>query len=222
MIGIYAPPGSRLGFLNAFLTNNLTVEFETKLGPRFYKMHHYTDGEEFFTLSSIQTRIRIDLSYDLVDRLTYLFLHKNVYPQLPDFTKDPYCLESFTKLTRYLGMELDEEKIIDDNKLMFDYRFPFKETFNIDSLITLYQNINNEYPPKSLIVKANETIKLNQPQINKNHACSIVQLVFQKERELGVLEKDRHWSIVDAYNNTPTEELYNTIDELITIDNYSH
>ena len=87
-------------------------------------------------------------------------------------------------------------------------------------LIDFYKKITGVYPSTEMIDMLNQTNDLNNINIDKNHACSILKLTMVREQELGLQEEHRFWSIVDVYNTVPTEQLYDTVLSFININNY--
>jgi hypothetical protein len=147
-----------------------------------------------------------------------LFLRKNVYEQIPDFTRDEYSLETFTKLAVFA------EEIFDWNsQLNYDYYthvINFEDTFDIKRMIDLYTELNNTNPSQIEIDMLHRTTELNSIVIDRNHASSIVKLTMEKEAQLALNQQHRFWSIVDLYNTVPISDLYNAVDRAITPDNY--
>ena len=217
---IHADCGARSGFVGALLTDTLTkVSFDVgrELGTRFLKIHELKNVDEVKLFDGIKIRIRP--TYSLIDLLSLLFLRKNVYAMIPDFTKNEYSLETFTKLTRF-SEELFQWDAALDNSL-YDYVFDFDDTFDVDTMAKLYTSVTTKPLDSNTIDIINQTNIVNRIPIDKNHACSIMKMVLNRELELGLKEENRYWSIVDVYNATPVEKLYDTVYNSIKPENYS-
>lgn len=216
---IHADPGARSGFVAAWLTNCLTkLEFDSGLSlrPKFVKIHQLSDPKSIKNYLGI--KIRIKPSLYTIDLHTLLFLRKNVHVQFPNFTKDEYSLETFTKITEFSKEILAWDQQLDYS--LYDVVMSFAETFDTSYMINLYQHVNNTEPSAEMIKMLEDTNVLNSIEINKNHACSILKLCLEREQQLGLEENHRFWSIVDVYNSTPVDELYDTVKRLISPENY--
>lgn len=216
---IHADPGARSGFIAAWLTNQLTkLTFDSgaSLKPRFCKIHILNNDRVLRNFMS--TKIRVRPSIETIDLHSLLFLRKNVYKQIPNFTQDEYSLETFTKLTHF-SQEIFKRDLEIDYSL-YDIVLDFSDTFNHDYMIDLYKKVVGVAPTQNMIDMLVKTNELNHIDIDKNHACSILKLCFIQEQNLGLKEKHRFWSIVDTYNSTPVEQLYDTVLKLIAPSNY--
>lgn len=87
-------------------------------------------------------------------------------------------------------------------------------------MIDLYKKVVGADPTQYMITMLIETNNLNQIPIDQNHACSILKLCFTQEHKLGLKEEHRFWSIVDVYNSTPVDQLYDTVFQSIVPENY--
>jgi hypothetical protein len=216
---IHADPGARSGFVASWLTTDLKkVAFDVgkELRPHFFKIHKLNNNNQIKNFNGIKIRIRPQIEF--IDLLSLLFLRKNVYSQIPNFTRDEYSLETFTKLAEFskeifrCNHELDHS--------LYDYTINFSDTFDTEFMINLYNKINNQNPVADLIDVLVKTNELNNINIAKNHACSILKCIMLKELELGLKEENRFWSIVDIYNTVPVVDLYNTVVNSIKVTNY--
>jgi hypothetical protein len=216
---IHADPGARSGFIAAWLTNRLTtLAFDSGASnrPRHTKIHKLQDVNMLKKFSG--TKIRVRPSIESIDLHSLLFLRKNVYEQVPEFTRNEYSLETFTKLTHFSQEIFEWDSELDYS--LYDIVLNFADTFDHKYMIDLYKQINNIYPTEQMIDMLLATNDLNNILIDKNHACSILKLCLAKEMELGLKEQYRFWSIVDVYNSTPIDQLYNTVSESIFPGNY--
>lgn len=216
---IHADPGARSGFIAAWLTNRLTtLAFDSgvSIRPRYLKIHKLQDVNILKNFSG--TKIRVRPSIESIDLHSLLFLRKNVYEQVPEFTRNEYSLETFTKLTHFSQEIFEWDSELDYS--LYDIVLNFADTFDNQYMIDLYKQVNNIDPTEQMIDMLLATNDLNNISIDKNHACSILKLCLAKEKELGLKEQHRFWSIVDVYNSTPSDQLYNTVSESIVPDNY--
>jgi regulator of sigma D len=216
---IHADPGARSGFIAAWLTNRLsTLAFDSgaSIRPQFLKIHKLQDVNILKNFSG--TKIRVRPSIESIDLHSLLFLRKNVYEQVPEFTRNEYSLETFTKLTHFSQEIFEWDSELDYS--LYDIVLNFADTFDNKYMIDLYKQINNIAPTEQMIDMLLATNDLNKILINKNHACSILKLCLSKEKELGLKEQHRFWSIVDVYNSTPSDQLYNKVSESIVPGNY--
>jgi hypothetical protein len=147
-----------------------------------------------------------------------LFLRKNVYKQIPNFTRDEYSLETFTKLAHFSQEIFQWDSELDYS--LYDIVLDFGDTFSHEYMIDLYKKVVGVDPTQDMIDLLIKTNKLNNIDIDKNHACSILKMTLIKEQQLGLKEEYRFWSIVDTYNSTPVDQLYDTVLESIAPMNY--
>ena len=216
---IHADPGARSGLVGAWLANMLSgksFDVGAEDGVAFYKIHHLHDVDEVKNFDGVKIRIRP--TYSKIDLQCLLFLRKNVYIQIPNFTKDEYSLETFTKLWEFSLQCFAEDYVLDNT--LYDYVLTFDDTFCEEKLIDLYKKVNNKTPTNAQINALNSTNQLSNIQINTNHSCAIVKLCLNKEKELSLEESKRFWSIIDVYNTTPVENLYKTVSQKIKPENY--
>jgi len=222
-IGIYAPPGARCGFVATYLNQKLTTsgydigrELNYASGDLdFIKTHTYDEK-----IHDNDITIRINLSYDLLDRMLYLFLHKNIYRWEPNFTKDEYGIDTFTKLYYQAVNEIKEEQAIIDNNYKFDITLSFAETYSVGYLSQLYRDINGKDPTQQEKQNAILTNQQSIPDIDVNHASHIVKFIINIEKELNLNESNRKWSINKIYEDTQVKELYNKVNQAIKSNNY--
>lgn len=216
---IHADPGARSGFIGSWLLNSLSdISFDVgiKFGNNFVKIHRLKNQNDIKLFNGVKLRIRPTLQS--IDLHTLLFLRKNVHTQYPNFTKDEYSLETFTKLTEF-AKEIFQWDVELDYSL-YDHVMNFEDTFNIDYLVELYKKINGTYPTSEMIAVAAETNRINTIPLDNNHACSILKTVMTREAQLGLEEKNRFWSVVQIYQSTPKEQLHDAIYSSITPENY--
>lgn len=216
---IHADPGGRSGFIAAWLTDRLsTLAFDSGavLRPPYVKIHRLDNTNTIKNFSGIKIRIRPNI--ETIDLHSLLFLRKNVYDRIPNFTRDEYSLETFTKLTHFSQeiFEWDQELDYD----LYDIALDFADTFDNDHMIALYKKVCRNDPTPFMINMLIKTNELNQIPINKNHACSIVKLCLLQEQKLKLKEEHRFWSVVNVYNTTPVGQLYDTVLQSIVPENY--
>jgi hypothetical protein len=216
---IHADPGARSGFVAAWLTGQLTkIEFDVglELKPKFVKIHQLENPAHIDTHNGLKIRIRPEI--ETIDIHSLLFLRKNVYPQIPEFTRNEYSLETFTKLCVFAKEILEWDSELDNS--LYNTVLNFADTFNNDYMIDLYKKVNGADPTPSMIDVLIKTNDLNRISIDKNHACSILKLCLIQEQKLNLKEENRFWSIVDIYNNTLVDQLYDTVYRTIDSKNY--
>jgi len=216
---IHADPGARSGFIAAWLTNRLTTlafDSGTSFRPQYVKIHKLQDVNILKKFSG--TKIRVRPRIESIDLHSLLFLRKNVYEQVPEFTRNEYSLETFTKLTHFSQEIFEWDRELDYS--LYDIVLNFADTFNSKHMIDLYRQVNKIDPTEQMIDMLIATNDLNNILIDENHACSILKLCLAKEKELGLKEQHRFWSIVDVYNSTPSNQLYIKVSESIVPGNY--
>jgi hypothetical protein len=216
---IHADPGARSGFLAAWLTNKLDkLSFDSgvELQPQFKKIHNLNNYDEIQSFRGVKIRIKPTL--DSIDLHSLLFLRKNVHVQIPEFTKDEYSLDTFTKLTHWSYDIFQWDSELDYN--LYDIVLTFNDTFDNEYMQELYKKIVGAPATNFMIDILKQTNNINQISIDKNHACSILKLVLTKEHNLKLKEEHRFWSIVDIYNNTPNDQLYDAVNASIKQENY--
>jgi hypothetical protein len=216
---IHADPGARSGFLAAWLTDCLTkqsFDVGVELRPSYYKIHQLLDPDDIKTFNGIKIRIRPSLEH--IDLLSLLFLRKNVYTQIPEFTRNEYSLDTFTKLAHFSEEIFRWDYELDYN--LYDHVINFQDLYNTAFMKQFYAVVNKKSVSDYATNIMEQTNKINTILIDKNHACSILKLILERERQFGFKEEHRFWSIVDLYNTTPVEKLYDTVYQAIKAENY--
>ena len=216
---IHADPGARSGFVAAWLTNRLSkLAFDSgaNLFPPFRKIHNLDNVADIKNFSG--TKIRVRPRIESIDLHSLLFLRKNVYTQIPNFTRDEFSLETFTKLTHFSQEIFKWDQELDYN--LYDIVMDFADTFDTDFMIVLYKKVVGTDPTSDMIDMLVKTNELNSITIDQNHACSILKLCLTQEQTLGLKEEHRFWSIVDVYNTTAIDQLYDTVLKSIVSSNY--
>lgn len=225
---IHADPGARSGFVAAWLTDRLTqLSFDSgaELKPPFFKIHKITDfahevtctGTTDFINNFPGISIRIRPRISSIDLHLLLFLKKT--KELEYFSQREYLFETFSKLTTTAHDWFNQDKSVDYT--CYDIVLDFADTFNNQLMIDLYNKVVGVSPSHDMIDMLIQTNNLNNMLLDKNHACSITKLCLEKEHSLGLKEEHRVWSIVDVYNSTPVDQLYDTVSQLIVPKNYS-
>jgi hypothetical protein len=216
---IHADPGARSGFVAAWLTNRLSkLAFDSgeNLRPPYLKIHKLENVNDIKNF--VGTKIRVRPKIDSIDLHSLLFLRKNVYLQIPDFTRDEFSLETFTKLTHFSQEIFEWNQGLDYN--LYDIVMDFADTFDNDFMVALYKKVVGTNPTSDMIDMLIKTNELNCIPIDQNHACSILKLCLAQEQKLGLKEEHRFWSIVDVYNTTAIDQLYATVLKSIVPSNY--
>ena len=136
MILIQGCPGTRLGFLNAFLSDTLEPNmYDVGDTSSFLKLHEFNktkikefNGKKFY----------IKLSHDLLFLHLFLFFEKNILIQQPEFKNFHYTHRTlFDKFYYSCRTFFEDEKQTDTS--LFDYVVPFEKTYDEDYLIMLYE-----------------------------------------------------------------------------------
>jgi hypothetical protein len=216
---IHADPGARSGFVSAWLQDQLAkAEFDVgaSVSSRFTKIHTPNSINQIKNFSG--TRIRIRPSFDKLNLQLLLFLRKNVYVQLPNFTKNEFSLETCSKLYIFAQERFEHDSTLDYS--LYNHVLFFQDTFDLDKLIQLYNTVNHNKPSQIHIDHAVKNNSLNQILVDPNHACNIASMILQAESTLKLQEKNRLWSLPEVYKHTRTTDLYDTIKTLITPKNY--
>ena len=216
---IHADPGARSGFVAAWLNDDLAhAGFDAGATSKtsFFKIHTLDNHERIKSFQG--TKIRIKSTFTLLNLHLLLFLRKNVHVQLPDFTKDEYSLETFSKVYIFAKECFDKEKFVDYS--LYDYSITFNDTFNLDKMINLYHQVNNQYPNETNIKRAILHNKINQIELDNAHACSIAAMILETESIMNLKEGNRTWSMPILYNTIPIEDLYTTVKSMIVSNNY--
>ena len=216
---VHADPGARSGLVAAWLTDTLSGKsFDVGQGdlPSFYKLHQTADMTKIINFLGIKIRIRP--THKKIDLHCLLFLRKNVHVLSLDFTRDEYCLETFTTLWSFAVKNFEYDSALD--LTMYNYVISFESTFVTEYMVNLYKQINNREPTPNQINALVATNELNNISIPKNHSTAILKLCMDKEKQLLLKEEHRFWSIVDVYNTTPIDKLYDTVLEKTRPENY--
>jgi len=217
---VHADPGARGALLAAWLTDRLDqVAFDVgrTIWIRWKKIHRLERREDIESFEG--TKIRIRPTLETIDLVCLLFLRKNVFHDMPTFTRDEYDYQTFEKLVHFAQEVFDWDSELDYS--LYDHVIEFKHTFDVEFMKALYQKINHREAPDKMVDILVQINNLNAIAIDKNHASSIVKLILTRETELGLRESDRLWSIVDIYQTRPRDQLYDSVSAAIHTKNYS-
>lgn len=216
---VHGDPGARSRFISAWLLNQLDgAGFDVGMTAHpLVRCLHTLDSIEDITKFN-GPKIRVKFAFARLPLHLYLFLRKNVYLEFPDFTRDEYSLETYSKVYGLAKECLAQEQTIDYS--LYNASITFEETFNINCLIELYIKINQKSPSDQLIKQAVDNNQINQIAVDPNSACSLAALVLETETRLGVNEQQRRWSIVELYKTIPTGDLYTAFKAHLTRENY--
>lgn len=223
---IHADPGARSGLVASWLLKQLTgayFDVGAIIKPRFKKIHWLENKTQLYEFDGFKIRIQSNLEY--IDQQLLLYLRKNIWIQIPTFTKDEYSIEMYAKLMIFAQEIYYRQGFLSKDPAGIDYSLydeviDFIDTYNTAAMIKLYQKFNDCYPTDDEIFSLEATNKCNTFEIDKNQVYSIIKLILNKEKNLELNEEDRFWSIVDVYKSTPTNKLYETVDQLINTSNY--
>jgi len=216
---IHADPGARSGFLAAWLTDNLAysgfdVGATTNLD--FYKIHTLSSIDQLVNFTGI--KIRIKPSFKKLNLQLLLFLRKNVYTQLPNFTRNEFSLETFSKVYIFAKNCFEQDALL--NYSYYDHVIDFCDTFDVDLLSDLYVKCNDRYPTIDNINCLQKNNKLNNIWMDQNNACNIAAMLYCTEINLNLKEENRLWSVPDIYNTVMPTDLYERVQTQIQKQNY--
>lgn len=191
---IHGAPGSRLGFLNAFLTNSLeSNSFDVGHTVPFCKLHTFdANVVEKFT----GKKIYIKLSTDLLWLHLVLFFEKNVKKIKKEFRELDYTHRTLFDKFYYSSNAWYQDEAV-TNLDLYDFVVPFDQTYNIEYLVNLYQQINGTAPSRELLCAVASTNQLNQLDVPDNHTARVAAAVFNFEHQQGLNELDRLWALND-------------------------
>lgn len=217
---ICADPGARSHTVASWLSSTLAYPTyepgKVFKGSNFIKAH--TDWNNQRSSSHNGIKIRIRPTYEKLAIHMHLFLTKNVYTQIPGFSKNPFDLETATKVT-----ESAKEWFLHDNQInndLYDHVINFQDTFDLDIMTELYMGVNKIRPTSKQLSILASTNELNSPGLSKNHACVVASMVLEKEHQLGLNEINRFWSFPEIYRTCPATELYDAVSQAIDKNNY--
>jgi len=216
---IHADPGARSGFLATWLTDNLKdAGFDVGITarPNFVKIHTLDHVDRIINFPGI--KIRIKPSFDKLNLQLLLFLRKNVHKQIPNFTRNEFSLETFSKVYIFAKECFEHDASL--NYLHYDHVIDFCDTFNLEKLTELYVKCNNFYPAMYNINYMLKNNAMNQLPIEKNHACNISAMLITTETKMNLKEKNRKWSLPAIYNTVDINDIYDTIRSKIKAENY--
>ena len=216
---VHGDPGARSRFIAAWLLGQLDhagFDVGSTARPKFRCIHFLKNVEELKNFSG--PKIRVRFTFDQLPLHLLLFLRKNVHTQIPNFTKNEFDLETFSKLYVFAKECWSQEQGLDYR--LYNYVINFEDTFDIDKLIELYNQVNGHNPSKKFVEQAVQNNKLNQIDIDPNHAASIAALLLETETRLNLQERHRRWSITELYANTSPTDLYTTIQSTLCSQNY--
>lgn len=224
MILIHGAPGSRLGFVNAFLTNTLLPNmYDVGQTSKFVKFHTY-NKESVKKFNG--KKIYIQLSNNLLFLHLFLFFEKNVLVQDPAYKQYHQTHRTlFDKFYYTCKMWFDDERITDTS--LYDYVVPFEKTYDIDYLVELYQLFNGTMPSDILLESVRTTNLKNYPNIPENHAARVAASVFNFEYKNMYLEENRLWVVNEVApfdhesgESLDKDNLYSNISKYLTMENY--
>ena len=218
---ICADPGARAHFVGSWLLGQLRASYYdigSNISCEFTKSHTDWGNETAKSFRGQKIRIRTSENQHALALHSYLFLTKNVYPQLPEFSRNGFDFVTTNKILETMKDWRWHESQIDYS--CYDTIIDFQDTYCLDFMINLYAHHNNRYPDKIEIENFEKTNELNRIIIDPNHSCSIAALIYCKERGLGLKEIDRFWSLENIYHTSEVSCLYQTVNEVIKDCNY--
>jgi hypothetical protein len=218
---IHADPGARSGFVGAWLQSNLNGrrfdvgEFSMH-GSNYFKIHDCIDSTVIKNFDGIKIRIRP--SRTLLHLSMLLYLRKNVHVQHPDFSKDEYDLETWTKVYTTHKTWLEQDSRYDLS--LYDYVIDFEDTYNLEKMSSLFVKVNNRPPGDLMLKQFDLNNALNYIELDPSHSCVLAALVLNKEHKMGVGEEGRAWSICDIYQDYSKDQRHQALCDRLTLNNY--
>lgn len=216
---ICADPGARSHFVASWLQGDLIDSaFDVGLVNHTQFLKKHTDWNNCVAKQFNGKKIRIKTSFCMLDLHLFLFLIKNVYPQIPGLNADQFSFDVTTKM-----IESAKDWLYHDQQVelcCYDRVLSFSDTFDSDCMIELYQWFNDGAPSDDYIEILHSCNQANKMTLPRNHSCVIAAMILEKEHRLNLPEIDRFWSLLDVYAKTEQNELYDTITGLICHSNY--
>ena len=240
---IQGPPGVRLGFVNALLTDRLTDDLfdvgrEIKGGLYSIdeKLHDYNPGlysinkklhdyNRDYIVNFNGRSIGIKMSTNLLELHMYLFLTKNFRLIAPELVPLHYTHRSLIDKLYYSTKTWHNQQCSNDYDV-FDHVITFEDTFNIDKMFELYFAFNKKTISKKLKQAVISTNQRNFVTIPQNHASRIAAAIFNFELENNLTEQQRLWSLNTAADFTDEgicldpENLYQSISQHLKLEYY--
>lgn len=217
---ITADPGARSNFVAAWLQDRLVpglFDVGMHIAGGFIKCHTDWNNEQARVFPG--RKIRLQTSLHMLSLHLYLFLIKNVYPQITTMDPNQFSFEVTNKLIESAKEWFDHDRQIDT--ALYGRSISFADTFDRNCMIDLYRWYNRLQPSQNYVKILDDINYRNQISLSINHSCSISALILEKEHRLNLLEIERAWSLAAIYATTNQDELYATIDGTIHKDNYS-
>lgn len=218
---IHHDPGTRGGMLAAWLQGNLRGS-KFDVGEYFNNQINYHKIHDLEDVGLIQNfngiRIRIKQDRVKLELSMYFYLVKNVYQLLPEFSKDQFDLDTWSKMFTSHSQWLKNDNALDYS--LYNYVVNFSDLYNTNYMVDLYKEINQASPNDDLVNELVNNNKLNNPILEPYHSCTLAALVLNEEFNQGLHEQDRLWSIVDVYNTYPATERHRVLNNMLAPTNY--
>jgi hypothetical protein len=217
---ISADNGARSGFVGSWIQDELAspaFDVGVELGAPFYKSHI---NSNLVIQHFKNKKIRIRPSIELLNVHMYLSLIKDVYTdENIKFDHHENSLETFSKMYGSAINWFRHDQEVDLS--YYDKVIGFADTFDTDAMIDLYKWYNNRLPSTQQVEILKSTNEKNWLVPAKNSACSVAAMIFSREKELGLKEHNRLWTVIREYHEPDTDTLYDRIFEKITPCNYN-
>ena len=218
---ISADPGARAHFVATWLLGQLRASYYdvgSYISCRFTKSHTDWGNNTVRNFQGKKIRIKTSKNQQTLALHLYLFLTKNVYIQMPEFSQNGFDFVTTNKILETLKDWRWHDSQIDYS--CYDMIVEFEDTYCADIMINLYKQYNSRYPDNIEILNLKKTNKLNHIIVDPNHSCSIAALIHCKERDLKLKEIDRFWSLENIYDTTERSCLNKTVNDIIKDSNY--
>jgi hypothetical protein len=216
---IAADPGARAHFIASWLHKELLPGFfdvGRNIPTQFMK--HHTDWQNCEAKAFRGKKLRVKTSFNMLHLHLYLFLVKNVYPQIPDLDRNQYCFDVTNKMIESAKDWFYHDRQIDET--LYDRVMQFSDTFDVDFMRDLFHWFNNEIPSDEYVKVLQDINQMNSIELSKNHSCYVASMILQKEHQLNLPEINRFWSLAHTYETVGQDDLYDTIVRMICQDNY--
>jgi len=226
---IQGPPGVRIGFVNALLSDRLTdglfdVGDEIKAGLYQVdeKLHDY-DQQHIVNFSG--RSIGIKMSMNLLELHLYLFQAKNFKLIAPELTSLHHTHRLLIDKLYYSAKSWYNQQCSNDYSI-FDHVITFSDTFEIDKMFELYFAFNKKPIDEKLKQAVVTTNQRNLVACPQNHSCRIAAAILNFEIENNLKEQQRLWSLNTVGNFTDEgvcldpENLYQNVSQHLKLQYY--
>ena len=193
---VHGHPGSRLGFVVAFLQNKLLNNlFDVggkKLSISYLKLHTFNQ-QRVLLFDGI--KICIHTTLDMLDRHFILFYQKNVQTQISTYQT---LLDTDRQIVDKMYYEFHSSWLPDSSATLpelYNYHINFEQTYDVEFMCDLYFKINKTVPSSRLIEAMQTTNQTNLQPMDKNHGCNVAAEIIKFEYLNNFSQHDRSWNL---------------------------